>query len=200
MYKYNTLFLNSTYLIRIISPSVHFYLDSEVSVGRFHLECGIEIVLLPGHGRGVVHLSAVGIIFSVEVDAHPVVQLVGSALPVHHARADAHVEQGEDGTVSLEILWKNGSDKTVFFDSRYTVAKKRKTDYMLCTEKTNFTFPPTYCGLQPGEEAQRTYRITDFYDLTEAGVYLFSAECQVVLVPERGILRPSTVHVEFTIS
>ena len=97
MYKYNTLFLNSTYLIRIISPSVHFYLDSEVSVGRFHLECGIEIVLLPGHGRWIVHLTSVGIILSVEVDAHPVVQIVGSALPVHHALADAHVEQGEDG-------------------------------------------------------------------------------------------------------
>lgn len=112
------------------------------------------------------------------------------------------VEQGEDGTVSLEVLWKNGSDKVIFFDSRYTVAKKRKTDYMLCTEKTNFTFPSTYCTLQPGEEAQRTYRITDVYDLTEAGVYLLSTECRVVLVPEWGgeFLRPSTVHVEFTIS
>ena len=72
---------------------MHFYADTELPVLGFQLEACIEVLLLPRHGLRIPHLTSVGVIFAIGGEAHPVVELVGGALPLEGGTLHAGVCQ-----------------------------------------------------------------------------------------------------------
>ena len=91
---------------------LHLYADAEAAVGALQLEGAVEVIALPGEGRGIHHAVALGVVLAVGVEAPAVVELKLPHLQVCGGRGThGPAPRGETVEVSLGIGRVGGEGK-----------------------------------------------------------------------------------------
>jgi len=89
----------------------------------------------------------------------------------------------EQGTV-LEVRWNNKSDYEVIYGEGFGIQRLEGERWMDLPMRPNTAFTAIGYGLKPHSSATKTYTLDWAYDLSQAGTYRFTADCQVYETPE----------------
>ena len=79
---------------------------------------------------------------------------------------------------TMTVVWKNSTEYTVVYGEIYRIQRLNKDEWEDCSLGVNVFNMVGYL-LPPNETARKEYDLTQCYDVSEAGIYRFIADCSV---------------------
>ena len=106
----------------------------------------------------------------------------------------------DDEKIELEVLWINDTPYEVLYGEPFDIEREKDGEWSSCVTLDNLAFNMIGYMLPSGTSQEKTYGLTDIFDIYENGNYRFKTDC---FIYENGANAEKTdcdLWVEFTVS
>ena len=106
----------------------------------------------------------------------------------------------DENDIKLEINWINKTRYEVTYGSSYAIELKKDDEWISRQKIDNLVFNSIGYLLKAGKTEEKTYNLTDTFDITEKGTYRLITDCSVFDKGKGGESTKCTLWAEFSVT